>query len=70
MVNKISLLEVWIVGLLIFGTNQACVHNHFSRNASRHFLHDLTDHRLLANETIGRYPITKAESEFTPTTRR
>jgi hypothetical protein len=38
----------------VLKSNAACVHTEFSKNASKHFLNDLTDKRLLATETIGR----------------
>ena len=37
------------------GAKHTCVHTEFSQNATKHYLHDLTPHRLLADAEIGRY---------------
>ena len=32
-----------------------CVHDHFTRNATKHFVNDLTDGRMLQSENKGRF---------------
>lgn len=40
---------------LLGAGKHACVHTEFSKNATKYFLHDLTDSRLLAADEVGRY---------------
>lgn len=50
---SISITFLIVLPLLVL-SKHSCVHTEFSRNATKHFLHDLTDARLLADAEVGK----------------
>lgn len=50
---KLRISITLLLPILVFG-HLACVHHEFSRNATKHFYHDLGRERVMAADVVGK----------------
>ena len=53
--NSPAILLLVLASIAITAFSYDCTHDVFASNATKHYLHDLSDHRLLMEGELGRY---------------